>query len=172
MDFGGTGPSCPTFFDPAVLAEMSATMPRFGTEWDAANSGQPSSSTFNAFNSTQALPYPHIGGDLGFAGFGAASGIVGIDAPKSVLGGSPSTGLLAIAQSSTRAARNGREQQRAQRISDIIDRLKVRRVANGMSFPYFTRFSLKNRRPRVVQKLKCLRPIESNHKLRYFFAVF
>lgn len=36
-----------------------------------------------------------------------------------------SSSLLAMAQKSTRTAKNGREQQRAQKISDVIDQLKV-----------------------------------------------
>ncbi len=40
-------------------------------------------------------------------------------------GSSSSSIMLAMAQKCSRAAKNGREQQRAQRISDAIDELKV-----------------------------------------------
>ena len=40
--------------------------------------------------------------------------------------GGSSSSMLAMAQKCSRAAKNGREQQRAQRISDAIDELKVR----------------------------------------------
>lgn len=38
-----------------------------------------------------------------------------------------SSSMLAMAQKCTRTAKNGREQQRAQKISDVIDQLKVMR---------------------------------------------
>ena len=42
--------------------------------------------------------------------------------------GSGGGGVLASAQKCNRTAKNGREQQRAQKISDVIDQLKVRCV--------------------------------------------
>lgn len=127
IDFGGSGQSDANFFDPGVATEMSTlqNMPRLNVNWDGGcvgANGQPGGSQFSDF-ADQAIGYPHIVGDLAYGAIGAA-GLGGLDALKSGLTAN-SNSLLTMAHNSTRAAKNGREQQRAQKISDVIDKLKV-----------------------------------------------
>lgn len=62
-----------------------------------------------------------------FGGFGSldASALRGLETWKTSPSASTQS-MLTLAQNSSRAARNGREQQRAQKISEFIDKLKVR----------------------------------------------
>lgn len=137
MDFGPPNQGTPSFYDPAVAAEMSAlasaiTPKTADLDWDAgscvdvsnAAPAAAAASPFVAFP-VQTMGYPQFTG-LGAAATAAAA-IGGVEAPLPMQTGiNGNDSLLVMAQKTTRAARNGREQQRAQKISDVIDKLKVR----------------------------------------------
>lgn len=145
MEFGAAGQISPNFFDPRVSGDLSnlhslglSNMDWEGLEGFNAASNQQQEAVlpppYGAFPiPAQAMEgYPHgHGGDFRYGAIGAAGGmgdtVIGGGAQR-MAGSRPDTdldSLLAVAQSSTRAARNGREQQRAQKISDVIDKLKV-----------------------------------------------
>lgn len=137
MDFGQPGQGAPKIFDAGVAADMSAlasamTPEPSGLEWDAGScvdirNTAPAVATASPFGAfpLQTMGYPS------FTGLGtAAAAMGGVEAPKQQLpvqsGINSADSLLMMAQKTTRAARNGREQQRAQKISDVIDKLKVK----------------------------------------------
>lgn len=130
MDFGGAGQDDPNFFDSAMAEDISTlqTLPALDVDWSGEmcsdGNSEPAGSPFTSFPA-HTVGYPQAGEDVGIGpGFGAL-GASGLGAPNSGLDVQPDN-LLSMAQTSTRAARNGREQQRAQKISDVIDKLKVK----------------------------------------------
>ncbi|CAM9683932.1 unnamed protein product, partial [Scytosiphon promiscuus] len=77
-----------------------------------------------------AVPAPVAQQPRRFVDFSSQRLELGSDSCSSSSSGSSSgsgsgSSMLALAQKSTRTAKNGREQQRAQKISDVIDQLKV-----------------------------------------------
>lgn len=146
MDYGNTGQGGLNLFDPEMAVEMSSlqtplqTLPRMNVDWDGGFpelTNQPAGPPGGVYPAPTAMAYPHVGGDIGFGGlcgpvpeaFDALAGTIGGGGggSSSSIGVKPE-GMLAIAHNSTRAARNGREQQRAQKISDVIDKLKASRA--------------------------------------------
>lgn len=129
----------------ALASAMTPETP--GLEWDAGacvdvRNTAPAVATTSPFGAfpLQTMGYPS------FTGLGtAAAAIGGVEAPQQQLtmqsGIKSADSLLMMAQKTTRAARNGREQQRAQKISDVIDKLKVKLgfVAAAVGFPLVRR---------------------------------
>lgn len=72
-----------------------------------------------------------------FVDFASQQLELGSDSCSSSTSSSSTSSMLALAQKSTRTAKNGREQQRAQKISDVIDQLKVRVASFLVSKSYF-----------------------------------
>ena len=145
MEFGNTGQGGLNIFDPEMAVEMTSlqtplqALPRMNVDWDggfAELTNQPGDPPGSVYPAPAAMAHPHVGGEIGFGGL-CAPGPGAFDALAGSIGGSSSSsnssnnigvkpeGMLAIAHNSTRAARNGREQQRAQKISDVIDKLKA-----------------------------------------------
>lgn len=137
MEFGGAaGPSeqhgCLNFFDGgATAAEISSAlqkMPRLdaaAAQLGAAKAkkngkGRVVEAPGNQQAAAAAVVAPAA------AKTAVAAGQVLQQRPQHQAGSDRNTSsMLAMAQKSTRTAKNGREQQRAQKISDVIDQLKV-----------------------------------------------
>lgn len=136
MDFGSPGQGSTSFLDPGIGVEPSELVgsiaaPDLGVslDWESA------CFSVDDVTNMQLDPYPAPAPILGYSDVGDGLGLYGALGP--VFGGfdglpTPPVGTRqsgkrssTAAQNSSRAARNGREQQRAQKISDMIDKLKV-----------------------------------------------
>lgn len=131
MEFRDTGPDSLNFLDLDIaseIANLETTTRTLEMGWGINKGsgvdaqGGPAAPRIVGHNPGG---YQPVGGTFG--GFGSldASALRGLETWKT----SPNANtqnMLTLAQNSSRAARNGREQQRAQKISEFIDKLKVR----------------------------------------------
>ena len=151
MDFDTTGQGGLNLFDPEMAVDMTSlhtplpTLPGTNVDWDGGFeelTNQPAGPPGSMYPAPTTMAYPHVGGDIGLGGL-CAPGPGAFEALAGAIGGGSSSsssnicekpeGMLAIAHNSTRAARNGREQQRAQKISDVIDKLKASRGSRSLA---------------------------------------
>eukprot|EP00904_Undaria_pinnatifida_P009930 jgi/Undpi1/6067/HiC_scaffold_20.g08552.m1 len=141
MDYGATGQDGLNLFDPDLAVDMNSlqtlpTLPRINVDWDGGfpelSNQQPAAPPVGAYPPPAAMAFPNVADGIGYGtlcvpGAGAFDVLAGASSSNNNNGGGKAEDMLAIAHNSTRAARNGREQQRAQKISDVIDKLKASR---------------------------------------------
>ena len=142
MDFKNSGQDNASFLNLGVTAEISnfeTASHTMKTDWDRLGGGvgtlgRPAASAIPVHN---VIGYPPADPSGPYGEFGPlnAAALRGLEARKNGPNGfnASTQSMLAFAPSSSRAARNGREQQRAQKISDFIDKLKVRLVWSAVA---------------------------------------
>lgn len=142
MDFRPPAQAAPSFLDPSVGRDAphltGSIRPQdlgMGLEWDSgylAVEDGPTGVQIDPYTS-QMLETPDVTEGFGlYDALGSAmGGLEALPSQPSAVGSYAKRSSSSAAQNSSRAARNGREQQRAQKISDMIDQLKVRFIETG-----------------------------------------